>query len=315
MWQEDSLSSSDMMLCPQSQLAKTDSLRGGAATVTDAPTTVCNYMEYKQYHHYHGNWSVTYCIFLPKGLNMERMAKQVIFLKHLHLFNLYLYILNVCKHFKHPLKKGKKSIMLSFLETLAVLLGDNWFAWKLETDWLSQRSLFMRLTVFYIRDKRFRFQLYSILSSVKRSSVPELPVWDLPSSVPELLCSVLCPCSFPLWSPCGTFCPLSLNLLWRTCCPLSLSQDNPTADVNYLFEIHAKTPTAFDAVAIPCVVWSWEGSRIPAGIWGLRQLTFHNILWVCEQEALVYHTHSSGYSVWNTIAALAGKQKQKVEQR
>lgn len=92
MWQEHSLSSSDMMLCSQPQLAKTDSLLGGAATVTDALTTACNYtlVEYKQYHHHHGNWSVTYCIFLPKSLNMERMAKHASFLKHLHLFNLYL---------------------------------------------------------------------------------------------------------------------------------------------------------------------------------------------------------------------------------
>lgn len=79
MWQEDSLSSTDMMLCSQPQLAKTDSLLGGAATVT----TACNYtlVEYKQYHHHHGNCSVTYCIFLPKSLNMERMAKHVGFFK------------------------------------------------------------------------------------------------------------------------------------------------------------------------------------------------------------------------------------------
>lgn len=98
-------------------------------------------------------WSktVTYCNFLPKRLNMKQMATQVIFLKYLHLVNLYLSRWNVCKHFKHPLKKGKKSIMLSFLETFDVHV-------KLETDWVRGLCLWgWQFSTWDIKDSVFSF--------------------------------------------------------------------------------------------------------------------------------------------------------------
>lgn len=67
--------------------------------------------------------------------------------------------------------------------------------------------------------------------------------------------------------------------------------------------------------AVTSVVRVVREPQIPGGILGLLCLKFHNILSVCEHEALVYHARHLCNPICNIIACtLAGKQKRKVGQ-